>query len=522
MTCQQGGSRVAASQGGFSNARWVASYVQLCFWAKPPDGDDNVSSQDPSSRPQMDLDTTVVERGAMTRGGGLSVRDRLAERLGASLALLGIIAGALLLRLHNLELWGLWDDELFSAQHALEPFNFLGWQPLARVPHRIWFELAGVDVASLDPKQSGPGGRPASPNGPCGRPWRSRGAHDRGAPVRQPSNPRRPADAMAMPAAGALAMAPVDVAGLPLLHAAGPALQPLPAFVLPGDHGGQPRARGRRNGMLGARLLHLADRTDDRGGVRGRYGHELAPPPAHGMRPAFWAMGIEQPPSVWPQYCHVGAGPEQSALRIANYAEFKGTPQSIAVMTVGMVYLIGVPMVVIAALGWWALFQRNERLATLLAAASAVPLAAFIALNCSARTRRPLYVRGPVRMVDAGRGRHRGDRRRPAAALGTWSASLPAVACSHFALTDYIYMTGGAGIAPCGGRRRPTSRRTDARANWSGATGRQSGKSRLFGRLRCGAAADGFTDKDDARARAAPSLDLLRPINLPPATGPNS
>ena len=50
-------------------------------------------------------------------------------------------------------------------------------------------------------------------------------------------------------------------------------------------------------------------------------------------------------------------------------------------MTMGMVYLIGVPMVVIAALGFWALLQRNERLAILLAAASVVPLAVFIGLN---------------------------------------------------------------------------------------------------------------------------------------------
>ena len=47
----------------------------------------------------------------------------------------------------------------------------------------------------------------------------------------------------------------------------------------------------------------------------------------------------------------------------------------------GMIYLIGVPMVVIAALGFWALFQRNERLAILLAAAAVVPLAVFIGFN---------------------------------------------------------------------------------------------------------------------------------------------
>ena len=119
----------------------------------------------------------------------------------------------------------------------------------------------------------------------------ARGAHDPRALVRQPSNPRCPADAVAVPAAGALALAPVDVAGLPLLHAAVPALQPRPASVLPGDHGGQPRARGRRHGVHGARLLHLADRTDDRCGVRGRYRHELAAPPAYGHAPRVLGHG---------------------------------------------------------------------------------------------------------------------------------------------------------------------------------------------------------------------------------------
>ena len=50
----------------------------------------------------------------------LRVGNSAAGRLGTSLALLAIVAGALLLRLHNLDRWGLWDDELFTVKHAIE------------------------------------------------------------------------------------------------------------------------------------------------------------------------------------------------------------------------------------------------------------------------------------------------------------------------------------------------------------------------------------------------------------------
>jgi hypothetical protein len=47
----------------------------------------------------------------------------------------------------------LWDDELFTVKHAIELTDFWKSRVLAWLPHWIAFELAGVDVASLDPEQ---------------------------------------------------------------------------------------------------------------------------------------------------------------------------------------------------------------------------------------------------------------------------------------------------------------------------------------------------------------------------------
>jgi hypothetical protein len=133
--------------------------------------------------------------------------------------------------------------------------------------------------------------------------------------------------------------------------------------------------------------------------------------------------------------------------RPEDYAAFAGTQQSIPVMTMCMVYLIGVSMVVMAALGWWALVRRNERLAILLAAAAVVPLAVFVVFNLLGKDTHVRYTVvalfawlalaaiGIELMVAALRPR-----------FGTLVAGLPAVALvSTFALSDYIYMTGGAG-----------------------------------------------------------------------------
>lgn len=72
--------------------------------------------------------------------------------LGTLLMLLGITAGALLLRLHNLGQWGVWIDELYTVQHAAELAS--GWinaRSIAYLLSLIGFELAGVDMASVEP-----------------------------------------------------------------------------------------------------------------------------------------------------------------------------------------------------------------------------------------------------------------------------------------------------------------------------------------------------------------------------------
>jgi hypothetical protein len=104
-------------------------------------------------------------------------------------------------------------------------------------------------------------------------------------------------------------------------------------------------------------------------------------------------------------------------------------------------------MVVIAALGFWALLQRNERLAILLAAAAAVPLAVFIGFNLLGKD---THVRYTFVALFAWLALAAIGIEVTVAALrsrwGTVAGALPAVALlATFALTDYIYMTGGAG-----------------------------------------------------------------------------
>jgi Dolichyl-phosphate-mannose-protein mannosyltransferase len=394
----------------------------------------------------------VVERGAITRGPGLSVRDSLAKRLGASLALLGIIAGALLLRLHNLDQWGLWDDELFSVKHALEPFNFLGWQALAWVPHRIWFELAGVDVASLDPKQIWT--------------WRAAGITE--------WTMRAPVALL-----GALTIAVLWFVSRRTLGVRPTLWLCLLLAFSPWHLWMSQVSRFYMQLFLLYNLALLLYYQATMEGSRARAGAAMAcmvlafytsqialmivavlgadiamswlRRRPTGMRPAFWAMGIAAIAICMVAVLRIsGAGSEQFALRIERYAEFKGTPQSIAVMTMGMVYLIGVPMVVMAALGLWALFQRNERFAILLAAASVVPLAVFIGLNLLGKDTHVRYTF--VALFAWLTLAAIGIEVTVAALRWRWGyvvGALPGVALlATFALDDYIYMTGGAGYRP--------------------------------------------------------------------------
>jgi hypothetical protein len=410
----------------------------------------------PRSGPRGELETGAVahaERRPLVEpnasSGAQPAASAAAIRLGTTLALLGIVAGALLLRLHNLERWGLWDDELFSVQHAIEVANGLvNWRVLAWLPHLIGFELGGVDMANLDPAEFWT--------------WRAAGVDE--------WNMRAPVALL-----GALSIAVLGLVGhrtfggpptlwLCLLLALSPwhlwmsqvcrfYMQlfllynlALLLYYQATTEGGLARA------AVAMLCLVLAFYTSPIAlMILGVFAVDIAIGWLHrrptGMRPAYWAMG-----AVAIAICAASVlikfdmGPEQEAGQI-GYAGFTGTPQSIPVMTMGMVYLIGVHMVVIAALGFWALLRRNERLAILLAAAAVVPLAIFIGFNLLGKDTHARYTFVAlfawlalgaigIEVICAAL--------RPR--LGTLVSTLPALALlSTFMLTDYIYMTGGAG-----------------------------------------------------------------------------
>jgi hypothetical protein len=381
-----------------------------------------------------------------------AVGDSAASRLGISSALLGIVAGALLLRLHNLEQWGLWDDELFSVKHAIELTDFLTLRVLAWLPHRIAFELAGVDVASLDPGQI----------------WTWRAAGITEWTMRAPVALLGALTILVLWFASRRTLGVRPTLWLCLLLALSPwhlwmsqvcrfYMQlfllynlALLLYYRATLEGSLARAAG------AMACLVLAFYTSPIAlMILGVFGIDVAVSWLRrrptGMRRAFWAMG-----GAAIAICLVGilpdfnAGLDPSGAVFTRYAEFDGTSQSIAVLTMGMIYLIGISVVVIAALGFWALFQRNERLAILLAAASVVPLAVFIGFNLLGKDTHVRYTFvalfawlalaavGIEVMVAALRPR-----------WGKVISALPGLALlATFALADYIYMTGGAGYRP--------------------------------------------------------------------------
>jgi hypothetical protein len=384
--------------------------------------------------------------------GKPGVDQSATSRPGTWLALLAMVAGALLLRLHNLEQWGLWDDELFTVRHAIALTDFLDSRLLAWLPHRIWFELAGIDVASLDPKQI----------------WTWRAAGITEWHMRTPVAWLGALTILVLWFASRRTLGTRPTLWLCLLLALSPwhlwmsqvcrfYMQlfllynlALLLYYQATMEGSIARAAAAMACLVLAfyttpiALMIVAVFAIDIAvsWLRGR---------PTGIRPAFWALG-----AVAVAICLVavlrlsGAGAEEFGLRLQRYTEFRGTPQSITVMTVGMIYLVGVPMVVMAALGFWALLQRNERLAILLAAAAVVPLLAFIGLNLLGKDThvRYTFVALFAWLALAAIGIDvtvAGLRSR----WGNLVGALPGMALlSTFALSDYIYMTGGAGYRP--------------------------------------------------------------------------
>lgn len=439
------------------------------FWAKPGwrrglKATTRTLSSGADSQQRLG-NTTVVETvaAARTESGqagaptpsfdGEAVGDRTASRLGTSLALLAIVGGALVLRLLKLEQWGLWDDELFTLQHAIElTADFFNQDLLAWLPHRIGFELAGVNVASLDPLQIWT--------------WRSAGLTEW--TIRAPVAVLGALTILVLCLVGHRTLGSRPTLWLCLLLALSPWhlwMSQLSRFyiqlfllynlaLLLYYQATKDGSLARAGGAMAC--LVLAFYTSPIAlMILGVFGIDIAlnwlRRRPTGMRPAFWAMGIAAVAicvvSFLPDF---GAGPDQSESIIESYAEFRGSPQSIPVMTMSMIYLIGVPMVVIAALGFLALLQRSERLAILLAAAAVVPLAAFIGFSLLGKDSHVRYTFvglfawlalaaiGIEATVAALRPRR-----------GNMAGALPGVALlATYALTDYIYMSGGAGYRP--------------------------------------------------------------------------
>lgn len=397
----------------------------------------------------------MVERVAVAHGDhgpGVASRQPPADgkstaarglRLGTLLLLLGIVAGALLLRFYNLDQWGLWDDELYSVQHAAElATGLVDYRVLAWLPHLIGFELAGIDMASVGPKDFWA--------------WQAAGLSE--------WTMRAPVALL-----GALTILVLGLMSQPTFGRRRTLWLCLLLALSPWHLWMSQVARFYMQLFLFynlALLLYYRATTEGHLGraaasmvcvvlafyttpialmILGVFGIDIAASWGRrrptGMRPAFWALGVAAL-----ALCALGVL-SKLAVRPQEYAAFMGTEQSIPVMTMGMVYLIGPPMVVMAALGFWALLQRNERLAVLLAAAAVVPLAVFVAFNLLGKDTHVRYTFvalfawlalaafGIELMVAALRPR-----------VGVVAAGLPALALvSTFVLSDYIYMTGGAG-----------------------------------------------------------------------------
>src|SRR5690606_6808295 len=367
------------------------------------------------------------------------------------LALLAIALGALLLRLHNLDQWGLWDDELFTVTHALGLSETVGTRFLAWLPHRIGLQLTGVDVASLHPDQIWT--------------WRAAGVSEWA--MRAPVALLGAISILVLGAVSHRTLGTRATLWLGLLLALSPwhlwmsqlsrfyihlfllynlALVLYYQAVTEGSHARAAAA------MVCLLLAYFTSPIALM--ILGAFGIDIAVRwlrrQPTGMRPAFWAMGVAAVAICMASMLPVFALDERSGSMVEAFSAFEGTSQSIAVLTMGMFYLIGVPIVVIAALGFWALLQHDDRLAILLAAAAIVPLLAFIALDLIGKDAHVRYTFvalfawlvlaaiGIEVMVAALRPR-----------FGQLAATLPGIALlGTFALADYVYMHGGAGYRP--------------------------------------------------------------------------
>lgn len=360
--------------------------------------------------------------------------------------MLGIAVTALWLRFVGLGEWGLWVDELYSVRHAAElAHGQVDIRFLAYVPHLLGFELAGVDMSRLDPKAIWT--------------WQVAGVSE--------WKMRAPVVVLGAFSIMLLGLASIRTFGgratvlLCLLLALSPWhlwMSQVGRFyiqlfllynlaLLLYYQATEHNRLGRL--LLAVALAVLAFYTTPIALMLAAIiGVDLTvswlrrrPVP---MRASFWITG-----AIGLAMCVAGIMYHFSESPDA-YSHFSGSPQSISLMTMGHVYMVGVPMVVMALLGFWSLLPGRRRLAILLATSALMPLTVFILFNVLGKDTHVRYTFVALFPWLA------------LAAVGMdgvisgmricWSAPtawLPVTALvSNFALSDYVYLTSGSGYRP--------------------------------------------------------------------------
>lgn len=356
-----------------------------------------------------------------------------------------IAVGALLLRFHNIDQWGMWIDELYSVKHAAEFARGAGFttRTLAHLPTMVALELSGVDLSSVDPEDWSTWRAAGIAE------WNMRahvamlgalsilllglmGRHDLG-------------DRTALLLCLLLALSPWHLwmsqvtrfyVQLFLLYNLG-----LLFYYQATETGQLWRAAVAMVCMLLAFYTSPIALV-----ILGVIGLDIVTSWLRrrptGMRISFWAIGA--------------AGVTVCLVSIFNrfegnpdyYSGFTGTPQPVSVMVMGIVYMVGVPTVVMAALGFWSLLRAGrERLGILLVAGVLMPPLAFVVFGALGKD---IHLRYNFIGLFAWLALAAAGIELVVAAVlirsGRMAALLPAMAfLSVYVVADYVYMTGGAG-----------------------------------------------------------------------------
>lgn len=362
---------------------------------------------------------------------------------GLILALLAVTAGALALRLVNVDEWAVWIDELYTVQHASElASGFVNARSFAYLPSLIGFELAGIDMAELAPLEIWT--------------WQAAGVSEWSmrAPIAllgalsilvlalmsAPSLGSRPALWLGLLLALSpwhLWMSQVGRFYIQLFLLYNMALLLYYEMTATGSLG---------RAIVATLCVVLAFYTSPIAlAIAGVFAIDVANCLLRGrptgLRPAFWGLG-----ALGLAVC-LASVPLQFA---SDYQRFEGSEQSAIKLVASMGFLIGVPVALFAALGFCVLLQRAERLAVLLAASAVVPLAAFVVLTVTGNDSHVRYTFmglfawlalaaiGIDQVVTALR------RRVPAPVAWTPVVALLAT----YAVDDYAYMIGSGGYQP--------------------------------------------------------------------------